>query len=113
MTKTKTKAYRKLTRAEAFAICKQLELVINKVPGDEACSYAGGWDDARVAREVIPAYPGNGTTAVGGVRLEVFGPLAVKTDRKANDITALAKRVEDLERDLADLRERLGERKAA
>jgi hypothetical protein len=69
-------SFKKLTRGQSFAAMKLLEQhTVLMLHEPRTVMYAEGWDDARVAREAFPDYPGHGAKAVGKLRNEEFGLL--------------------------------------
>ena len=65
-----------LTDKQRAAVRAKLGEVLIPIPDMPAyVRYAEGWDDARVAREVIPDHKGNGLRLVAKHRAERFGYL--------------------------------------
>jgi hypothetical protein len=103
------KGFRKFTTVEMIAAAELLKLHAINVDGKVA--YEDGWDDARIAAEAAPGYPGNALTAVGRIRLKMglgklkCGPVTPETpenplaDMQAQ-IDALRARVGQLEAQL-------------
>jgi hypothetical protein len=80
----------KLSAAQIVAVDRVLGVRVIRT-GPESCIYEDGWDDARVAREVIPEYAGNGMTSVGRLRISLgYGKLrnGRKPDEAADPIEA-------------------------
>jgi hypothetical protein len=68
---------------EKFEIGKKLdEVCVPDAAREGLYSYLPGWDDAAVARAVIPNFNGNGAAAVGYLRQELKGNL-FKQNRKS------------------------------
>jgi hypothetical protein len=112
-----TPSFKKLTRGQSFAAMKLLEqhtVLVATEP--RTIMYAEGWDDARVAREAFPDYPGHGAKAVAKLRNEEFGllwkpppPAPVQPDLfSPGELERTKARVTALERALGKLAGMLG-----
>jgi hypothetical protein len=100
-----TPKFRKVGPADIIWIGGLLERHLVRTPDDQiakdadgAVSYEDGWDDARVAAEAIPDYPGRGVPVVGSLRVKLYGVLRRAAAPKAAEVDpGLLARVEVIE----------------
>jgi len=101
--------FKQLTALQIRAVDKCLEAHCFADPQEDGrCIYEAGWDDARVADEAIPEYPGRRAHVVGTYRLRLgYGRVISKAHKpqKAGDqkIADLESRIIDLEALTSDI----------
>lgn len=102
--------FKQLTALQIRAVDKCLEAHCFADPEEAGrCIYEAGWDDARIAEEAIPEYPGRRAHVVGTYRIRLgYGRVvhkAPKPDKAASDqkIVDLESRITALERLTSDI----------
>ena len=102
--------FKQLTALQIRAVDKCLEAHCFADPQEDGrCVYEAGWDDARIAEEAIPEYPGRRAHVVGTYRIRLgYGRVvhkAPKPDKAASDqkIVDLESRITALERLTSDI----------
>ena len=101
--------FKQLTALQIRAVDKCLEAHCFADPQEDGrCIYEAGWDDARVAEEAIPEYPGRRAHVVGTYRIRLgYGRVAhrISNPKKAKDqkIADLESRIIDLEQLNSDI----------
>ena len=85
----------KLSAAQIVAIDKALSEHVAKTD-EGVCTYEDGWDDARIAGQVIPDYKSDGAASVGRLRISLgYGRLRTRQPAAKDDpVTSAYKTLE-------------------
>ena len=89
--------FKQLTALQIRAVDKCLEAHCFADPQEDGrCVYEAGWDDARIAEEAIPEYPGRRAHVVGTYRIRLgYGRVISKTPKP--DKATSGQKIADLE----------------